>query len=204
MAYAEDFEKALQVGRPPTIQALFPNSKALIVSGKVVDRAMRAKGKAIAMALPLARIARSTTLPLTISALEFGNRAWMVGGRPTWRAFSKSSAYAMEGLLQGVVDSPPRIVVRIRSGSKHDRTHGARCCAGALLAVWCVYGHGDCGRHAGGDVRGSFHRPHRGGRRARPHRPAAAAARGGAHPPQSAAAAERPPRPRRRGHLASR
>ncbi len=50
MAYAEDFEKALQVGRPPNIQALFPNSKALIVSGKVVDRAMRAKGKAIAMA----------------------------------------------------------------------------------------------------------------------------------------------------------
>ncbi len=50
MTYAEDFEKALQVGRPPNIKALFPNSKALIVSGKVVDRAMRAKGKAIAMA----------------------------------------------------------------------------------------------------------------------------------------------------------
>jgi len=50
MAYAADFEKALQVGRPPTICELFPNSKALIVSGKVVDRAMLAKGKAIAMA----------------------------------------------------------------------------------------------------------------------------------------------------------
>ncbi len=50
MAYAEDFEKALQVGRPPNIKALFPNSRALLVSGKVVDRAMRAKGKAIAMA----------------------------------------------------------------------------------------------------------------------------------------------------------
>ena len=50
MAYAEDFEKALQVGRPPTIKSLFPNSRALIVSGKVVDRAMREKGKAIAMA----------------------------------------------------------------------------------------------------------------------------------------------------------
>ncbi len=50
MAYAEDFERALQVGRPPNITALFPNSRALIVSGKVVDRAMRAKGKAIAMA----------------------------------------------------------------------------------------------------------------------------------------------------------
>jgi fructose-bisphosphate aldolase class II len=50
MAYAEDFAKALQVGRPPTIKSLFPNSRALIVSGKVVDRAMRAKGKAIAIA----------------------------------------------------------------------------------------------------------------------------------------------------------
>jgi fructose-bisphosphate aldolase class II len=50
MAYAEDFERALQVGRPPNITALFPNSRALIVSGKAVDRAMRAKGKAIAMA----------------------------------------------------------------------------------------------------------------------------------------------------------
>ncbi|HEY5974110.1 MAG TPA: class II fructose-bisphosphate aldolase [Geobacteraceae bacterium] len=50
MAYTADFEKALQVGRPPNIQKLFPNSKALIVSGKVVDRAMLAKGKAIAMA----------------------------------------------------------------------------------------------------------------------------------------------------------
>ena len=50
MAYADDFERALQVGRPPNITSLFPNSRALIVSGKVVDRAMRAKGKAIAMA----------------------------------------------------------------------------------------------------------------------------------------------------------
>ncbi len=50
MGYAADFEKALQVGRPPNISRLFPNSKALIVSGKVIDRAMLAKGKAIAMA----------------------------------------------------------------------------------------------------------------------------------------------------------
>jgi len=45
-----DFEKALQAGRPPNIRQLFPNSKALIVSGKVIDRAMAAKGQAIAMA----------------------------------------------------------------------------------------------------------------------------------------------------------
>ncbi|MBM4351682.1 MAG: class II fructose-bisphosphate aldolase [Deltaproteobacteria bacterium] len=45
-----DFKKALEIGRPPNIKKLFPNSKALIVSGKVVDRAMIAKGRAIAMA----------------------------------------------------------------------------------------------------------------------------------------------------------
>jgi fructose-bisphosphate aldolase class II len=46
----DDFKKALEIGRPPNIKKLFPNSRALIVSGKVVDRAMIAKGKAIAMA----------------------------------------------------------------------------------------------------------------------------------------------------------
>ena len=45
-----DFEKALDIGRPPNIARLFPNSKALIVSGKVIDRAMIAKGGAIAIA----------------------------------------------------------------------------------------------------------------------------------------------------------
>jgi len=44
------FKKALEIGRPPNIKKLFPNSQALIVSGKVVDRAMIAKGNAVAMA----------------------------------------------------------------------------------------------------------------------------------------------------------
>jgi fructose-bisphosphate aldolase, class II len=47
---AADFEKALQIGRPPNVVKCFPNSKALIVSGKFIDRAMLAKGGAIAMA----------------------------------------------------------------------------------------------------------------------------------------------------------
>lgn len=46
----KDFKKALEIGRPPTIKKLFPNSNALIVSGKVIDRAMLAKGKAVAIA----------------------------------------------------------------------------------------------------------------------------------------------------------
>ncbi|MFH2066691.1 MAG: class II fructose-bisphosphate aldolase [Pseudomonadota bacterium] len=46
----KDFEQALQVGRPPNIQKLFPHSRALIVSGRFIDRAMIAKGKAITIA----------------------------------------------------------------------------------------------------------------------------------------------------------
>jgi len=45
-----NFEEALKIGRPPNVVKLFPNSKALIVSGKFIDRAMLTKGKAIAMA----------------------------------------------------------------------------------------------------------------------------------------------------------
>jgi fructose-bisphosphate aldolase, class II len=45
-----DFNKALEIGRPPNIRKLFPNSKALIVSGKVIDRAMIKKGKAMTIA----------------------------------------------------------------------------------------------------------------------------------------------------------
>lgn len=48
--YSPEFIKALEVGRPPNIRKLFPHSKALVVSGKVVDRAMLVKGNAIAMA----------------------------------------------------------------------------------------------------------------------------------------------------------
>jgi len=50
MSYATDFEQALAIGRPPNIRSLFPHSRALIVSGKVIDRAMIAKGKAMTMA----------------------------------------------------------------------------------------------------------------------------------------------------------
>ena len=47
---SNDFEKAVSIGRPPNIQALFPNSKALLVSGKVIDLAMLKKKNAICMA----------------------------------------------------------------------------------------------------------------------------------------------------------
>jgi len=44
------WEQALTIGRPPNVVALFPHSRALIVSGKYIDRAMLSKGKALTMA----------------------------------------------------------------------------------------------------------------------------------------------------------
>lgn len=44
------FNKALTVGRPPNIRKLFPNSKALIVSGKFIDSTMIKKGQAMTIA----------------------------------------------------------------------------------------------------------------------------------------------------------
>lgn len=47
---SKDFDRALAVGRPPNIKTLFPNSRALLVSGKYIDMAMLAKSNSICMA----------------------------------------------------------------------------------------------------------------------------------------------------------
>ena len=44
------FAQALEIGRPPNVRKLFPHSRALLVSGKVIDRALRQKGGAMTMA----------------------------------------------------------------------------------------------------------------------------------------------------------
>jgi len=46
----DTFKKALAVGRPPNVVRNFPGSQALLVSGKVIDRAMAAKGGAMTIA----------------------------------------------------------------------------------------------------------------------------------------------------------
>ena len=45
-----EYGKVLEIGRPPNVKRLFPHSRALLVSGKIIDRAMRKKGNAIAIA----------------------------------------------------------------------------------------------------------------------------------------------------------
>ncbi len=47
---SNDFNQAVSVGRPPNIQKRFPNSKALLVSGKYIDLAMIKKKNAICIA----------------------------------------------------------------------------------------------------------------------------------------------------------
>jgi len=67
--YTASFERALAAGRPPNIVSLFPNSKALIVSGKFIDQAMLKKGKAICMA------ANGRSLTVIRGALRAAQRA---------------------------------------------------------------------------------------------------------------------------------
>lgn len=50
MGASADYEKLIRIGRPPNITQRFPHSQALIVSGKVIDQALVAKGKAMAIA----------------------------------------------------------------------------------------------------------------------------------------------------------
>ncbi len=50
MSTIADFLQLIATGRPPNIRRLFPHSQALIVSGKVIDRAMLAKGRAMTIA----------------------------------------------------------------------------------------------------------------------------------------------------------
>ena len=45
-----EFDRLIEIGRPPNIARRFPNSRALIVSGKVIDQALTAKGKAMTIA----------------------------------------------------------------------------------------------------------------------------------------------------------
>lgn len=47
---SDNFEKILDTGRPPNIKKLFPNSKALIVSGKYIDQGLLKKGKCMTIA----------------------------------------------------------------------------------------------------------------------------------------------------------
>jgi fructose-bisphosphate aldolase, class II len=70
-----DFDKALNVGRPPNIVKLFPNSRALIVSGKVIDRAMIAKGRAIAIA---ASVRNSFVIKGALRAAQKANAAIII------------------------------------------------------------------------------------------------------------------------------
>lgn len=48
--FSEEYLKAIEIGRPPNVVNLFPYSKALLVSGKVIDRALLAKGNAMTIA----------------------------------------------------------------------------------------------------------------------------------------------------------
>jgi fructose-bisphosphate aldolase class II len=73
--YSIEFETALDYGRPPNIKKLFPNSKALIVSGKYIDRAMLNKGQCMTIA---ANARSSFVLRGTLAAAQRANAAIII------------------------------------------------------------------------------------------------------------------------------
>ncbi len=75
MSKPADFNKVLEIGRPPNIKRLFPNSKALIVSGKVIDRAMLKKGRAMTMA---ANGRNSSVIRAALKAAQRANAAIII------------------------------------------------------------------------------------------------------------------------------
>ncbi len=73
--YSEAFETALDYGRPPNIKKIFPNSKALIVSGKYIDQAMLKKGNCMTIA---ANARSSFVLRGTLAAAQRANAAVII------------------------------------------------------------------------------------------------------------------------------
>ncbi len=88
-ANSPDFVKALAIGRPPNIARLFPNSQALIVSGRVIDRALRKKGRAMTIA---ANARNQMVVRGTLKAAQRANAAIIIeiakseGGRNAYTA----------------------------------------------------------------------------------------------------------------------
>ena len=72
---SKNFETALEYGRPANIKKLFPNSKALIVSGKYINQAMLAKGNCMTIA---ANARNSFVLRGALAAAQKANAAIII------------------------------------------------------------------------------------------------------------------------------
>ncbi|WP_299976590.1 class II fructose-bisphosphate aldolase [Desulfobacula sp.] len=75
LKYSSDFETALDLGRPPNVKKLFPNSKALLVSGKYIDQAMLLKENCMTIA---ANGRNSFVIKGALSAAQRANAAIMI------------------------------------------------------------------------------------------------------------------------------
>ncbi|MBU1341070.1 MAG: class II fructose-bisphosphate aldolase [Proteobacteria bacterium] len=73
--FSHDFETALDLGRPPNIKKLFPNSKALLVSGKYIDLAMLIKKNCMTIA---ANGRNSFVIRGTLAAAQRANAAIII------------------------------------------------------------------------------------------------------------------------------
>ncbi|WP_020589428.1 class II fructose-bisphosphate aldolase [Desulfobacter curvatus] len=72
---SEEYRKLLDYGRPPNVKKCFPSSKALIVSGKYIDRAMLAKGGCMTIA---ANGRNAFVIKGTLAAAQHANAAVII------------------------------------------------------------------------------------------------------------------------------
>ena len=72
---SRDFEKALEIGRPPKVAKSFCNFRALLLSGKAADCAMLTEGKAIAIA---ASVPNSFVCGGALTAVQEANSATVI------------------------------------------------------------------------------------------------------------------------------
>jgi fructose-bisphosphate aldolase class II len=135
------FDKALEIGRPPNIQRLFPNSRALIVSGKVIDRAMRAKGKAMTIA---ANGRNHLVLRGALQAAQRANAAIIVeiakseGGRGAYCAVN----YWNLARHVDAIANELGITVPIAIHADHYGVKGAKDIAEAKVEIPSLFDHG--------------------------------------------------------------
>ena len=135
------YDKALQIGRPPNIQRLFPNSRALIVSGKVIDRAMRAKGKAMTIA---ANGRNHLVVRGALQAAQRANAAIIIeiakseGGRSAYCALN----YWNLARQVGAIANELGITVPIAIHADHYGVKGAVDIAEAKVEIPSLFDHG--------------------------------------------------------------
>ena len=104
MGTQAEYAKLIDIGRPPNVSKRFPHSKALLVSGKVIDRALTAKGGAMTIA------ANGRNSFIIRGVLAAAQRATELDGKnpggPFWDAVNRAKQAELRGIVASASELP--------------------------------------------------------------------------------------------------